>query len=486
MKIIDRYILTSFLKTFINVFVVLVFIFVLQTIWLYISELAGKDLDLGVVMKFIFFFLPKLIPLVLPLSILLASIMVFGTFAENYEFAAMKSSGISLQRAMRSLMVFIGLLSLATFFFANNVIPWSEFKSYNLRKNIARLKPAMAIVENQFNDLGEMNIKVDEKYGDRDQYLRNVVIHKVHPDKTGNFTVILAKTGELIGSEDSNILKLVLKEGHYYDEIQTNDYKRRNLYPHAKSAFEQYTINIDLSGFNDVDMDDESLKGSFRMLKVNALNKTIDSISEAYNKDYKYFEKNTLQRTGVEQITEIKYQDTVNEKSKDVMLSLPKYQNRMDAIDLAINAVLTNKGSLEAKKKDLYIREKTLNKFEFELHKKFALSFACIVLFFVGAPLGAIIRKGGLGLPMVIAIVLFVIYHFVGIFAENSSEEGGMSPWLAAWLSSLIMFPLGVFLTKRATQDKGVFRIEDIKDALILLFKKLFSFSKKKKISTAA
>lgn len=448
--------------------------------------MAGKDLDLEVVMKFIFFFLPKLIPLVLPLSILLASIMVFGTLAENYEFAAMKSSGISLQRAMRSLMVFIGLISIATFFFANNVIPWSEFKSYNLRKNIARLKPAMAIVENQFNDLGEMNIKVDEKFGDRDQYLRNVVIHKVHPNKTGNFTVILAKTGELIGSEDSNVLQLVLSDGYYYDEIQTNDYKRRNLYPHAKSAFERYTINIDLSGFNDVDMEDESLKGSYRMLKVKALNKTIDSISEAYNKDYTYFEKNTLQRTGLEQITQItqiNYQDTANEKSKDVMLSLPKYQNRMDAIDLAINAVLTNKGSLEAKKKDLYIREKTLNKFEFELHKKFALSFACIVLFFVGAPLGAIIRKGGLGLPMVIAIVLFVIYHFVGIFAENSSEEGGMAPWLAAWLSSLIMFPLGVLLTKRATQDKGLFRVEDIKEASVLFFKKIFSFRKKDNIS---
>lgn len=484
MKIIDRYILTSFLKTFINVFVVLIFIFILQTIWLYISELAGKDLDLGVVMKFIFFFLPKLIPLVLPLSILLASIMVFGSLAENYEFAAMKSSGISLQRAMRSLMVFIGLLSIATFFFANNVIPWSEFKSYNLRKNIARLKPAMAIVEKQFNDLGEMNIKVDEKYGDRDQYLRNVVIHKKNENKTGNFTVILAKSGELIGSEESNILQLVLNDGYYYDDIQTNDYKRKRLDPHAKSDFERYTINIDLSGFNDVDMEDESLKGSYRMLKVNALNKTIDSISDTYNKDYDYFEKTTFLRTGVEQITEIKYQDTVDEKSTNVMLSLPKYQNRVDAIDLAINAVLTNKGSLEAKKKDLYIREKTLNKFEFELHKKFALSFACIVLFFVGAPLGAIIRKGGLGLPMVIAIVLFVIYHFVGIFAENSSEEGGMAPWLAAWLSSLIMFPLGVILTRRATQDKGIFRMEDLKEGIALFFKKRWMKFKKKTITT--
>ncbi|MEJ2113875.1 MAG: LptF/LptG family permease, partial [Flavobacteriaceae bacterium] len=152
MKILDRYILTTYLKTFISVFVILMLIFVLQTIWLYIKELAGKDLDIIVIAKFLIYFTPKLIPLVLPLTILLASIMVFGNFAENYEFAAMKSTGISLQRAMASLSVFIVILGVVTFFFSNNVIPWAEYNSFNLRKNIAKLKPAMAIAEGQFNE----------------------------------------------------------------------------------------------------------------------------------------------------------------------------------------------------------------------------------------------------------------------------------------------------------------------------------------------
>ena len=181
MKILDRYILTTYLKTFLSVFIILMFIFVLQTIWLYISELAGKDLDITVVGKFLLYFSPKLIPLVLPLTILLASIMVFGNFAENYEFAAMKSTGISLQRAMRSLSIFIFGLSVLAFLFANNVIPWAELKSYNLRKNIAKVKPAMAIAEGQFNEIGNINIKVAEKSGERGQYLKNVVIHQKKP-----------------------------------------------------------------------------------------------------------------------------------------------------------------------------------------------------------------------------------------------------------------------------------------------------------------
>ena len=153
-------------------------IFVLQTIWLYIKELAGKDLDIIVVAKFLLYFAPKLIPLVLPLTILLASIMVFGSFADNYEFAAMKSTGVSLQRAMAGLSVFIVLLAILTFFFANNVIPWAEYNSYNLRKNIQKLKPAMVIAEGQFNDIGNITIKVDEKSGDRGQYLKNVILHQ--------------------------------------------------------------------------------------------------------------------------------------------------------------------------------------------------------------------------------------------------------------------------------------------------------------------
>ena len=173
MKILDRYILTTFLRTFFSVLAIIVLIFVFQSTWLYITELAGKDLDFITICKVLMYITITLIPLILPLTILLASIMVFGNFAENYEFAAMKSTGISLQRAMRSLSIFIVLLGIVTFFFSNNVIPWAQYNSYNLRKNIQKLQPAMAIAEGQFNDVGSINIKVEEKSGDRGQYLKD-------------------------------------------------------------------------------------------------------------------------------------------------------------------------------------------------------------------------------------------------------------------------------------------------------------------------
>ena len=204
-------------------------IFVLQTIWLYIKELAGKDLDIGVVVKFLVYFMPKLIPLVIPLTILLSSIMVFGSFAENYEFAAMKSTGISLQRAMSGLSIFIVLLGFTTFLFSNNVIPWAEYNSLNLRKNIAKLKPAMLLAEGQFNEVGDYNIKFASKSGEKDQYLNDVIIHIKGADKRTNATTIKSKSGELIGKETSNVLKLILSDGNYYHDIHhKNEIKTDN------------------------------------------------------------------------------------------------------------------------------------------------------------------------------------------------------------------------------------------------------------------
>jgi len=172
--------------------------------------------------------MPKLMPLVLPLTILLASIMVFGYFAENYEFAAMKSTGISLMRAMSSLSVFVTILGITVFFFSNNVIPWAEYESFNLRKNIAKLKPAMALATGQFNQIGTYNIKFIEKSGDRGQYLKDVVIHIKGSDGRTNSTTIKAKTGELVSAETSNVLKLVLFDGNYYNDIKPRTIRSKN------------------------------------------------------------------------------------------------------------------------------------------------------------------------------------------------------------------------------------------------------------------
>ncbi|TBW28541.1 LptF/LptG family permease [Gramella sp. KN1008] len=469
MKILDRYILTSFLKTFFSVFIILMFIFVLQTIWLYIGELAGKDLDVEVIMKFLLYFSPKLVPLVLPLTILLTSIMTFGTFAENYEFAAMKSSGISLQRAMRSLTFFIVLVSLVAFFFANNVIPAAEFKSINLRKNIAQLKPAMAITEGVFNDIGTFNIKVEDKSGENDQFLTDVIIHQKTVNG-GNHTVIKAKKGELVGSTDSDVLSLILKEGNYYDEIQPSDYEKRKDKPFTKSYFDEYVINIDLSDFNKVDLEDESTTSYHGMLKISELDESIDSFSVSYNTRMEQFRKDMYRRSGVMTLS-------TNMKTKDTTVAfedgLLSHYNTYDAAqiaNLALGTINSAVAHLAMKKQEFKVNIKQINKFEIALHEKYVLAVACIVLFFVGAPLGAIIRKGGIGLPIVVAILLFLTYHFIGIFAKNSAEDGSVSAFVATWLSTWIMLPLGVYLTYRATTDQGLF----VFDNFIEPFKKLF------------
>ncbi|HUH27146.1 LptF/LptG family permease [Gelidibacter sp.] len=456
MKILDRYILKTYLKTFLSVFVILMLIFVLQAIWLYIAELAGKDLDIDTILKFLLYITPTLIPLILPLTILLVSIMVFGTLAENYEFAAMKSTGISLQRAMRGLSVFIVFLSITTFLFANNVIPWAEYNAYNLRRNIAKLKPQMAIAEGQFNEIGSFNIKVEKKSGDRGQYLSKVLMHQFKNNRPGNHTVIIAESGELISSPSSNILQLVLFNGNYYEEIYTKDPKEVHKKPHAKSYFDTYTMNIDLEALNDVDLAEKSYTDRYNMLDVGDLNYTIDSLYKNKSNEYKVLAETLYSRTSVNSLNNniTPETDTIY---KGNVLDLFETKGKLQLVNLSLNTISSTTQIINTKEQFLEVADKNLKKHVIALHEKYVLGFACFILFFVGAPLGALIRKGGIGLPLVVAILLFLTYHFIGIFAKNSSEDGTLNPILATWLSTLIMLPLGIYLTSRATNDKGLF-----------------------------
>lgn len=465
------------------------FIFLLQAIWLYISELAGKDLDVWIIGRFLVYMMPNLIPMVLPLTILLTSIMTFGNFAENYEFAAMKSSGISLQRAMRSLIIFIGFLSVVAFFFANDVIPWSQFKSINLRKNISKLKPAMAIVEGAFNEIGDVNIKVAKKTGDNDQYLHDVIIHKKDPKRQGNYTVIKADNGELAGDKNSNILSLILKNGNYYDELHPSSYSERKKKPFVKSYFDEYRINIDLSDFNNVDLDEEKYNYSYKMLDISELRVALDSLSNDLNQDQKNFSDNILSRSGARRLSQNngiklnhkiiqsdkKKKDTTeyNIKTLDGLYQSYDSSQQEQILGVAIGSVGGTLSNIDGKKAILRKKKERLNKTEIQLHEKYSLAVACFILFFVGAPLGAIIRKGGLGLPMVVAVLLFLVYHFIGIFAKNSAEDGTVTPFVATWLSTFIMLPLSVYLTYRATTDQGFFNADVITQPIKKFFRKI-------------
>ncbi|NMH28742.1 LptF/LptG family permease [Flavobacterium silvaticum] len=504
MKILDRYILQSFLSTFATVFVILFFIFILQTVWLFIAELAGKDLDIFLVLKFLMFAMPRIIPLVLPLSVLLASIMTFGSFAENYEFAAMKSSGISLRRAMHSLVVFILLLSVASFFFANNVIPYAEYKFINFRADIAKRTPAMAIAEGQFSDIGTYNIKVDKKSGENGNHLTGVTIHK--KAAIGNTTtVIKSKTGELSTSEKSNILQLILNDGNYYEDVTPKDYNDRKKLPFAKSDFKKYIINMDLSKLNKNDDESSADVSTNAMLNVSELSYTLDSLHKSYSKDVASFADNMYQRTGIVSIQQpmpgnlpAKTPGTltrpippsrlpVAQKPADTTKKVPLQNNLLamftrpqkgPLLKVAKSNIESVAFTIDGSSFDRSEKIKNINNHQLAFYDKFVIAYACILMFFIGAPLGAIIRKGGIGLPIVFAVLIFITFHFINTFGKRISQSDEMPPFVGAWMSSFILTPFAILLTYRATNDIGLFSMDTITEPIIRFFSSIFKRKK--------
>ncbi|WP_121966726.1 LptF/LptG family permease [Myroides sp. N17-2] len=481
MKILDRYILKSFISTLLTVFAILYFIFILQGVWLFISELAGKDLDLIVVVQFLLFYSPKMVPLVLPLSVLLASIMTFGSFAENYEFAAMKASGISLKRAMRPLSIFIFILAGISFWFANDVIPKAEYKFLNLRKEIIQTKPAMAIAAGQFNDLGQVNIKVDNKTGDKGQYLDNVTMHVKSNSGYENKTVIRSVNGELETEESSNILKLHLFDGNYYDDVAAKNYEEAKKYPFIKTHFSKYTMNIDLSSFQNEGKDEEKITNTYGMLNIKELNYTIDSLQNAMNKEKASNADNLTLRLGNllsvdkthsvenDSIKKAEADKRVEKAGSDILKGFT-YDNQSRILQSAID--YTNNISFNAESNDLSIlnQVKKINDHWLALYEKFVIAFSCFLMFYIGAPLGAIIRKGGIGLPIVFAVGIFITYHFINTFGKKMAQEDGIIPFLGGWIGSLALTPLAIYLTYKATKDNG-----DVNFSLSLdTFKDLF------------
>lgn len=461
MKILDKYLLKTFLGTFATVFVILFFVFILQTVWLFIAELAGKDLDFIMVVKFLAFSMPRIVPLVLPLSILLASIMSFGNLSEHYEFAAMKSSGISLQRAMRSLVIAIAILSVVAFVFANNVIPYAEFKFINFRKNIAQAKPALAITEGQFSDVGLYNIKVNKKSGENGNHLTGITIHQKSQNGDGSKTVIRATDGELVSNSKTNLLQLVLNDGNYYQDIVPKKYEDRSKLPFAKSSFKVYRINIDLSQLNKVDTESESVSNTNNMLDVSDLKYTLDSLTKNRNNEIVSFSENVVTRTPI--LANNKAPAPNNKKPfvKD-LLSLYNNEERGRILTSAVSNVESSMYSIDATKLDLDNKKKNINGHILSLYDKFVIVYACFLMFFIGAPLGAIIRKGGLGLPIVFAVLIFIAFHFINTFGKRISQEDGMVPFLGAWMSSIILTPLAILLTYRATNDIGLINMDVI------------------------
>ena len=484
LKIIDRYLIKEYLTRLVSVFSICFLIFIVQTFWLFIDELAGKGLDFDTILKFLVYYSPKLIPLVLPLSVVLASLMTFGSLAENYEFAAMKSTGISLFRAMTPLIILHIALGIGAFYFSNHVIPYGELKSYNLRKNLAKLKPAIAIREGVFNDLGQMSIKVKRKYGPDDRLLEDVIIHEKNKDYT-NRIVIKAVSGELKSKTTDANLQLVLYDGNRYEEIKEKGNRNKYRHPHAKVHFKEYIMNIDLSQFNNIDLTEEKYTTTYRMQKVAQLRTSIDSLEINFKTQKKIFSENLNKKHSLKKVRQSKKEE--EEEEEEVLKDTLFQANVLDFVDkkdlwkvrqTIQKSISTTKGiitSLENKKRNYFIYQKVINLHKIAFYDRFTLVFACIFLFLIGASIGAIIRKGGLGLPLVIAVIIFLSYHYIGIFGKNAAEDNSISPEFASWISTLIIAPFGYYLTKRANSDKPFINFDFITVPTYNLLKKYAS-----------
>ena len=475
MKIIDRYILKSYLTRLASVFTICMFIFVIQTFWLFIDELAGKGLDILIIGKFLIYYSPKLIPLVLPLSVLLASLMTFGSLSENYEFAAMKSTGISLQRALLGLVIFHIALGIGTFYFSNHVIPYGELKSYNLRRNLAKLEPTLAIREGIFNEIGMYNIKVKKKYGDNDRFLEDVIIHEYSPNKKNNI-VIKAERGEMKNEPTDPNLKLVLYNGNRYEEVIPKKVKDRERIPHAKVAFEEYEMNIDLSQFNNVDLEEEKITTSYRMQKIDQLRVSIDTLETNFSQEKEVFNRNFSKSSMVTALVKKEKKITNNVSLPNHLLDfIVTDQNwkKIRVYDESMSKIQNSLRDLNIKRVPFFAYQKLINLHKITLQEKYTLLFISLLLFLIGASLGAIIRKGGLGLPLVLSVIIFLTYHYIGLFGKNAAEDNSISPIIASWLSTLILAPFSYILTKRASADKGFISLYDVYGPILNLIKKI-------------
>ena len=471
MKILDRYILSRFIYNFIASLFIITLIFVFQTIWLYIDELVGKGLSIFVVIKFIALMLPNLIPLILPLTVVLSAIMTLGALGESYELAAMKASGVSLLRASRTLIVFMILLSIGVFFTFNNLQPWSNRKVVALRASIRNKQPALAISQGIFNNVQDFSIKVGKKTGENGEFLHDIVIHKLNAYKQ-NRTVIKAKNGTLSGhKKGSDILQLVLKDGAYYEDVDNDNAN----YPFVKAKFQTHILNIDISSLNeDISYNENAEKDYYRTMNISQLSYTLDSIVGDYKQELKDFGENFYRRTGVNYLSEnqIDQQSPTERKVKSTTELIDQYKGeRTQIYSLAKDNISSLINNIDNNKENMEYQQKLINVYRLTLSDKIALAITCFVLFFVAAPLGAVIRKGGVGMPLVVAIGLFLAYYFSGLLTKNMATNGNVNPYVAPWIPTFFLLPLGVYLTIFVNEDKSVGNFGE----LVYRIKKRFS-----------
>lgn len=479
LKKVDSFVLKSFIGPLILTFFIVLIILLLQFLWMYVDELAGKGLNFSVLAELLYHFALTFVPMALPLAILLASLMTFGNMGEFSELSALKSSGIPLQRIMQPIIILIGGVSIISFFFSNDVLPYSTSKARTLLYDIRRKKPDINIQAGTFyNGVPDFSIKVTAKNPVTNR-LDKLIIYD-HREKRGNVSVTVADSGYMKTTPDGTGLIMTLYNGYSFNEMQENDMSSSSrTHPSRKDYFKEQTIVISLQGF-DLERSQEGLfKSSAAMLTISELSFHIDSLGKAYNERVNsHF--NDFKTSKVYHINNYAYLASQSRTKEDSLKkmrvfetmalfdSLPPIEQK-DVISRAIEHIKDGNIYLTQITESQSWEIKVLKKYEVEWNKKLTMSFACLVFFFIGAPLGAIIRKGGLGTPAVISIFFFVIYYVISISGQKLVEENVIGTFAGMWAASYILLPIGIFLTYKATTDSVIMNI----DTYLLFFKRI-------------
>ena len=448
-------VLKSFAGPMLVTFLISLFVLLMQFLWKYIDDLVGKGLDWFIVLKLMIYVSITLVPLALPLALLLSSIMTFGNLAEHFELTAFKSAGVSLQRVMRPLIVTALMICMAAFFFSNNVLPYANLKMNALLYDVRQQKPALLIKEGVFyNGIDGYSIKIGKKDSDG-QNISNVMIYD-HTENRGNSKVVLAERGKMAMSDDERYLVLNLFKGNSYEEKDNRP--GRNNRPLMRTEFEEETIRMDLSSFKMTRTNEQLFRDNYQMLNLHQLSYASDSIAKKMKERKDNFFSILIPALNIDtfqakDLRPVRFQNSkfINNFAKD---------KREAIASSALYAARNIRSMTEDTSRDLDAKSRTLARHNIEWQRKFTLSFACLILFFIGAPLGAIIRKGGLGMPMVVSIFFFVIFHIISITGEKFAREEVIAPWKGMWIASIVLLPVGLFLIYKATTDSALFDIE--------------------------
>lgn len=453
MNKLDLYVLRSFIKPLIPTVGIMVFFFLMQMVWKYIDDLAGKGIEWYTILELMFYWAASVVPFALPVSVLFASLLTFGNFGEHYEMAAMKSSGISLFRGIRSLIVLNILIAVGAFFFYNNVIPVANLKGQSLLVNISKSKPAFHITPGIFyNGFEGYSIKIGEKEGDEEQLLRDIYIYDHKENKKGNHKVLTAASGIMRTVGGSRYLEIELHEGSTYEDMVKKDRAERRKMPWARSAFDTAYIRFPLDGFSNDDLY-KTRRRDFMMLNTSQLLAKTDTLEEQMKNRQAHFEKNLNGKYKFDYVDVSTGQPEVLKPNlmKNLLSGM-----RIRASQNAIRLARSNLDYLRQQQREMDWREEMYMRHWIEYYKKYALGVAVLIMFFIGAPLGSIIRKGGIGLPLVISTIAFLIFHILNTTFEKMGREMLMDVELASWLPSIILAPIALWLTYSASTDRAL------------------------------